>query len=98
MSEPVYLCENSVVSIEVVVPSSSGESVYKVSGVIVDGSVRCECPGFQYRATCRHLRRTDVPCGWRSDVGEPMSIVGKCPRCGCAVAPQRGLAAGVSDD
>lgn len=87
-SRKVQACISVSMSFSTEVPSSRGDSTYLVSGVFVeaDGEVKCSCPAFTYRRSCRHLRLVKTPCGWTELSLRPQSIIEKsdctCPECG----------------
>ena len=65
-----FWCCESVIHDEIEVPSSSGGTYtvyYEPSppGHDVGMWFRCECKGFQYRHTCKHIAQAEKEhCGW----------------------------------
>lgn len=50
----------------------------------------CDCKGYQFRRTCRHIKAAEsMRCGWQEFVegGEPVD--GRCPKCGGEVTAER---------
>ena len=50
----------------------------------------CDCKGFKFRKTCRHVLAAEkLRCGWQEFVegGEPVN--GRCPKCGCEVTAEQ---------
>ncbi len=80
-------CQSEVASFAVEVPSSKGDKTYEVQGTIMNGFVRCSCPGFTFKGTCRHVKTVVETCGWRSNLSStPQTLSQKenriCPVCG----------------
>lgn len=42
-------------------PSSSSSAVYRVWR-IMGTKLRCECPGYVFRKTCKHIREVEKEC------------------------------------
>ena len=50
------------------------------------GRWECECKGYTYRGSCRHITEAKNGCMWHQQVegGEPVEVNGekRCPECG----------------
>lgn len=67
--------------------ASDPNSTYEIKGSFVQGEISCDCPGFKFRDTCKHLRLEVEECGWNAlESSEPQTMLQKedrvCPRCG----------------
>lgn len=51
---------------EDVVESETFPGTYYTLRLKEDGTWSCECPGYQYRQDCKHVRRKMEEDGWRS--------------------------------
>lgn len=76
------------VSFSVEVPSASDpKKTYTISGTVLSGKIKCSCPGYQFRGTCKHLKVDVQQCGWQEVVGPEKQTQEQrdrciCPRCG----------------
>ena len=91
--EYAVTCASNIDWGPVEVESSNGKSAYNVSwGRNSDSNDalfgwHCECKGFQYRGTCRHMKQVEASgkrCGWNGTLEPGLStgINDSCPDCG----------------
>ena len=60
-------CVSDVNHFVVNIPSQSSSDVeYSIVGSFEKGSVRCSCPGFNFKGECAHLRIIRDRCKWNS--------------------------------
>lgn len=77
----MYQCESNS---RMTVLGSKGQKVHLRR---FRGSWECECKGYEYRGTCRHVKEAEQSaCFWHQQVegGEPVLENGekRCPECG----------------
>jgi hypothetical protein len=79
--------ERSRFKMQPVTSSSDPRVKYDISGVVDKGELKCTCPGFGFRGTCKHLKVWTEICEWNEIDSEEKQTEGQrknhvCPRCG----------------
>ena len=76
---------------QLAVPSARSANVYTVErGEHTQYEFVCDCPAFQFRKTCRHIREAEKQwCGWAEHTGKPKPPESNsCPECGGPIFAQ----------
>lgn len=89
----VVICETLLKPQEIPVPSSMGDgSYYMVVARTIFNDPVCDCKGFQFRGTCKHITLVDsARCGYyrpaqKLDIdSDGDGNVGRCPSCRSAL-------------
>jgi hypothetical protein len=78
------VCETLVQCREILIASSKGDGTYyHVTSPTIFNDALCECPGYMFRQSCKHVEAVNLSlCDW-FDV-DPNSDVEFCPNCGAA--------------
>lgn len=82
----VVVCETMLKPLEVILASSQGDgSTYTVIGRTVYNDPVCDCKGFQFRGTCKHVKAVDeAMCNFHrvpTDEEQQGADLGRCPTC-----------------
>jgi len=84
--EYFYVCSERE-NVSVKFPSSDGKESYAVEWVNWKKSQprwECNCAGFQFRKTCKHVKEVEAKytCHWHQQFNDGEPVDGKCPQCG----------------
>jgi hypothetical protein len=79
----IYICSSAIYPREIKAESSSepGKEYKTIAPTLFNDAV-CDCPGFHFRGTCKHISSIHICDWWESFDGKFDNVSKHCPKCG----------------